>query len=278
MNPGAASDSVWPLLQIRNLRHEYRTRNQSSGSRQPVVCLRQIDLEIRPGTSVAIAGESGCGKSTLAKCIARVEPPAAGEIVFQGKNIWSLRRDELNSFRRQVQLIYQESATSLNPRFTNEQVVAEPLVIQGNRSRQDLREEVLRQLEHVGLPAEVTSRRPLELSGGQRQRLAIARALILKPRLLIFDEALTGLDLLVQQKILDLLRTLQMQNSLTYLFITHDLGLAQEMAGEVAVLHDGRIVERICSADLFTFPRHDYTRRLVHSAQLLKSVSASATR
>lgn len=278
MSQGTVSNSGSPLLQIRNLRHEYHPRNQSSGAREPVVALRQIDLEIRAGTTVAIVGESGCGKSTLAKCIARVEAPAAGEIIFQGKNIWSLRRDELNSFRRQVQLIYQDSATSLNHRFTNEEIVAEPLVIQRGYRKQDLRREVLRQLENVDLSAEVMARRPLELSGGQRQRLAIARALILKPSLLIFDEALSGLDLLVQEKILALLRTLQKQNELTYLFITHDLGLAQELAGEVAVLHEGRIVERMCSGDLFTFPRHDYTRRLVHSAQLLESVSANAKR
>jgi ABC-type glutathione transport system ATPase component len=265
-----------PLLEIRKLRHEYRVNGRSLSKRLPVASLQEINLEIRAGTTVALVGESGCGKSTLAKCIARIEQPAAGEIRFEGKNIWALGSDELKLFRRQVQLIYQDSATSLNPRFTNEEIVAEPLVIQEKSDAQERRIRVLEQLEHVGLSREIAERHPLELSGGQRQRLAIARALILKPKLLIFDEALSGLDLLVQEKIVDMLRKLQFENSLTYLFITHNLVLAQELADEIVVLHEGKLVERISSADLFTIPRHDYTRRLVDSAQLLESVVANA--
>jgi ABC-type glutathione transport system ATPase component len=274
MNTALAENNLeTPLLEIRYLRHEYPSRG--SISPQAFVSLHEIDLELRAGSIVALVGESGSGKSTLAKCIARVEKPAAGDIWFEGKDIWALGRSELKSYRRQVQLIYQDSATSLNPRFTNEAVVAEPLMIEGRTDKQERRSRALAQMLRVGLSEELAERHPLELSGGQRQRLAIARALILSPKLLIFDESLSGLDLLVQKQILELLRTLQSENSLTYLFITHDLVLAQELADDIVVLHEGRILERVCSADLFTFPRHPYTRRLVDSTMLLESVVAN---
>lgn len=261
-----------PLLEVRGLRHEYSSRGGHSRPTRALVALDEIDLEIRAGSTVALVGASGAGKSTLAKCIARVEPPTAGEIYFEGRNIWALDGSELNSFRRQVQLIYQDSSTSLNPRFTSESIVTEPLVIQGKSDGQEQRSRALAQMLRVGLPSEFAERRPLELSGGQRQRLAIARALVLKPKVLIFDEALTGLDLLVQKQILDMLRTLQSESSLTYLFITHDLALAEELADEIVVLNGGRIVERVPSAELFTFPRHEHTRRLVDSTLLLELV------
>lgn len=270
------SNVASPLLDIRGLRHEYPSHGGPSQLGRTLVPLDEIDLEIRAGSTVALVGESGSGKSTLAKCIARVEPPAAGEIYFEGKNIWALDGSGLNSFRRQVQLIYQDSSTSLNPRLTSEAIVAEPLVIEGKSGRKEQRNRALAQMLRVGLPCEFAERRPLELSGGQRQRLAIARALILKPKLLILDEALSGLDLLVQKQILDMLRTLQSESFLTYLFITHDLALAEELADEVVVLHNGRIVERVRSADLFTYPRHEHTRRLVDSALLLESVATNA--
>lgn len=275
-NPIPKAHRSDPLLDIRNLRHEYAPRGSAFGRNMPFVSLQGIDLEIPRGTTLALVGESGSGKSTLAKCVVRIEKPVAGEICFEGRNIGALGPSELQEFRRQVQLIFQDSATSLNPRFTGEQVVAEPLVIQGNSARAEVHNQVLAEIESVGLSAELAQRRPLELSGGQRQRLALARALMLNPRLLIFDEALSGLDLLVQKRIVDLLRALQLKHSLTYLFITHDLLLAQELAREIAVLREGRIVERIGAAELFTLGRHDYTRRLASSAQLLEFEAARA--
>ncbi|HKW87301.1 MAG TPA: ATP-binding cassette domain-containing protein [Candidatus Acidoferrales bacterium] len=264
-----------PLLTMRNLVHEYRPRS-SSGKGDPVAALQGIDLELHAGMTVALVGESGSGKSTLAKCIARIERPTSGEICFEGKNIWTRNSDELRSFRNNVQLIFQDSATSLNPRFTNEEIVAEPLMIHGETNEAKLRSQVISQMGRLGLAPELADRRPLELSGGQRQRLAIARALMLKPTFLIFDEALSGLDLLVQETILDLVRKIQTENSLTYLFITHDLALAQELADEIVVLREGKIVERVPAAALFTTPRHEYTRRLVDSVQLLESAMTNA--
>ena len=264
-----------PLLEIRNLNYEYRQRS-SSNKGKPVAALRGIDLEIRAGSNFALVGESGSGKSTLAKCITRIERPTSGEIYFEGRQIWQLEFEELKAFRNHIQLIFQDSATSLNPRFTNEEIVAEPRIIRGEKNGPQLRELVIAQMVRLGLSAELAGRRPMELSGGQRQRLAIARALMLDPTLLIFDEALSGLDLLVQRRILDLLRKLKSARSLTFIFITHDLALAQALANEIVVLHEGRIVERVSAMDLFTFPRHDYTQRLVESAQLLKLAVTSA--
>lgn len=271
----AANNLAAPLLEIRQLSHRYRVRGRSTRQAQTLGSLHEIDLEIRAGSMVALVGGSGSGKSTLAKCIARVEQPASGEIYFEGKHIRELEGSALKWFRRQVQLIYQDSATSLNPRFTSEEIVAEPLVIEGTIEKQERRNQALAQMLHVGLPIELAERRPLELSGGQRQRLAVARALILKPKLLILDEALSGLDLLVQKQIVDMLRSLQSENLLAYLFITHDLALAEEIADEIVVLHEGRIVERARPVDMFTFPRHEYTRRLVDSALLLEFVAAN---
>lgn len=241
-----------------------------------MVSLHGINLEIRAGACIALVGESGSGKSTLAKCITRIEKPSAGEVRFEGKDIWTLDKGELMSFYGQVQLIYQDSATSLNPRFTSEEIVAEPLIIEGKLGIPERHNQVLAQMERVELSREYLGRHPIELSGGQRQRLAIARALIVKPRLLIFDEALSGLDLLVQTKIVDMLRALRSREPLTYLFITHDLALAREIAEDVVVLYEGEIVERVPAADLFTHPRHPYTRQLVDSAQLLEFSGTNA--
>lgn len=268
-------DRSAPLLEIRNLNYEYRPRSSSSKGKS-VAALRGIDLEIRAGSDLSLVGESGSGKSTFAKCITRIERPTSGEIYFEGTNIWQLDFEELKSFRNHVQLIFQDSATSLNPRFTNEEIVAEPRIVRGEKNCPQLRELVIAQMERLGLSAELASRHPMELSGGQRQRLAIARALMLDPALLIFDEALSGLDLLVQRRILDLLRKLKSERSLTYIFITHNLALAQALADEIMVLHEGRIVERVSAMDLFTFPSHDYTRRLVESAQLLELAVTNA--
>jgi len=268
-------DRSAPLLEIRNLNYEYGPRSSTSKGKS-VAALRGIDLEIRAGSNLSLVGESGSGKSTFARCITRIERPTSGEIYFEGRNIWQLEFEELKLFRNHIQLIFQDSATSLNPRFTNEEIVAEPRIVHGEKNCPQLRELVIAQMERLGLSAELARRRPLELSGGQRQRLAIARALMLEPALLIFDEALSGLDLLVQERILNLLRTLQTESLVTYLFITHNLTLAQAVANEIVVLHEGTIVESVSSMDLFTFPRHDYTRRLVESAQLLRLAVTNA--
>lgn len=211
---------------------------------------------------MALVGESGSGKSTLARCLAGLEEPTGGQIWFDGKNLLTLRGEVFFRMRREIQLVFQDSATALNPRFSAEEIISEPLAIQGESAKK--RKQVATEwMERIGLPGAWLQRRPHEFSGGQRQRLAIARALVMQPRLLILDEALAGLDLSVQAQIVNLLQNLQAWNGLTYLYISHDLGLMGTIADEIAVLHDGQIVERQTTERLFAHPRHTVTQGLL---------------
>jgi len=205
--------------------------------------LHSINLTIRAGTTVALLGASGSGKSTLARCLACLEEPDSGEIWFAGKNLSRLTQRELMPFRRQIQLIFQEPDAALNPRFTAVEIVSEPFLIAGLGTKKAQREMALALMELVGLGAHLKRRMPFELSGGQRRRLAIARALALEPKLLILDEALTGLDLSTRAQISNLLLRLQEVRSLTYLWISHDFGLVTHLADQVVVMDKGRIVE-----------------------------------
>jgi len=222
-------------------------RRGGPGGTVEVRALDGVDLALAAAATLAIVGESGSGKSTLARCLAGLEAPDRGEIVLEGGS----------------QLIFQDSATALNPRLRAVEIVEEPLVILRRGSGRERRRRALELFERVGLSGDFAARRPLELSGGQRQRLAIARALAVEPRLLILDEALTGLDVSSQAQILDLLRELQAAHALACLLISHDLGVVAAVADEVAVLHQGRIVERGPVAGVLAAPQHDETRALV---------------
>jgi peptide/nickel transport system ATP-binding protein len=230
--------------------------------------LSQVQLVARPfqvaaGTTLALVGESGSGKSTLARCLARLEEADSGEIWFEGRDILRLRGRDLVPVRRRIQLIFQDSATALNPRFSALEIVEEPLLIQGRGGKAERRNRALELMEAVGLRTDWATRRSLELSGGQRQRLAIARALAAEPSLLIFDEALAGLDVLIQSQIVNLLLDLQVSRGLTYLYVSHDLELMGRIADEIAVLCAGRIVERGNAAAIVAGPRHPHTQALL---------------
>ncbi len=231
------------LLRAVGLSRRYTRGGWLSKRRPQIEALRVVDLKICAGSTLALIGRSGSGKSTLARCLACLEEPDSGEIWFAGTNLAMLTDRELVPFRRQIQLIFQEPGASLNPRFTAVEIVSEPLLIAGRGTKKERNERALDLMELVGLPACMGSRLPFEFSGGQRRRLAIARALVLEPKLLILDEALTGLDLSTRAQISNLLLRLQEVCSLTYLCISHDLGLVTHLADEVAVLHEGRIVE-----------------------------------
>jgi peptide/nickel transport system ATP-binding protein len=270
------TSSALPLLEVCGVSHVYPRRRGAFGQAAATHSLCNISFSIATDCKVALVGGSGSGKSTLAKCIVLMEKPTAGEIRFEDNDIRAFRGKELSQFRQQVQLIYQDSATSFNPRFTALEIVSEPLSIQGGVAGRKIRERALEQMARVGLPERLGAHGPLELSGGQRQRLAIARALILRPKLLIFDEALAGLDLLVQRRIVELLCEVQQNISLTYLFITHDLTLAGVLADEIIVMRDGEIVEQGRPPELLTLPCHEYTRRLVSAANLFDFEIAKA--
>jgi ABC-type glutathione transport system ATPase component len=232
------------LLRVCGLYKSYLQGRGLFGKRYAISALHGVDLEIPRGETLVLAGESGSGKSTLARCMAGLEKIDAGEVWLEGKTLARLGPRELAGVRRQVQLVFQDSAAALNPQMTAAEIVAEPLVIQKAGTPQEQRATALERMEQVGLARAWADRRPLEFSGGQRQRLAIARALTLHPKLLILDEALSGLDLLTQLQIVRLLQELQAKHQLTYLFITHDVGLAQRLGGEIVVMRDGQIVPR----------------------------------
>jgi ABC-type glutathione transport system ATPase component len=256
-------------MQVQGLEKHYSSRGPRwSSERSRVQALEAVDLTIMSGAILAVVGESGSGKSTLARCLARLETPSAGRIWFEGTDIAALAGPSLVPVRRSIQLIFQDPATALNPRFPAWEIVAEPLTILRQGPRQQRRFRAIELMEQVGLSPQAADRRPLEFSGGQRQRLAIARALAAEPKLLILDEALSALDVSMQAQIVDLLLDLQQTRSLTYLLISHDLGLVADVADEAVVLYQGRIVERGRPAALLERPQHAHTCALAAAFRL----------
>jgi ABC-type glutathione transport system ATPase component len=237
--PLADKSAAWPVLEVRGLCKAH-TQGRWWQRQFQVRALDNIDLTLNVGSTLALVGESGAGKSTLAMCLVGLLEPDAGEIVFDGRRLGELRGEERATLCRKIQLIFQDSAGALNPRMSAAEIVEEPLVIAGEESRLR-RQRALRAMEQVGLPSAWSNRRPHELSGGQRQRLAIARALLLEPKLVILDEVLAGLDLSIQGQISNLLLDLQSEHDLSYLCISHDLAHVGQFADEVAVIHQGKI-------------------------------------
>jgi ABC-type glutathione transport system ATPase component len=251
-----------PLLKVENLVKRYPQRTLAD-ARQDLLALDGVSLKIFPGTTLAIVGESGSGKSTLASCLACLESPTTGNIWFEGKDITKLGERARRQVRPQIQLIFQDPASSLNPRWSVLEILIEPLVLQSKFNREAMNQRASRLLERVGLSPDIVERPPTQLSGGQRQRLAIARALTLEPKLLILDEALSALDCSVQAQIANLLMDLQNSLGITYLFITHDLAMAAHLADQIAVMNRGRIVEQGPAEKILQQPQHETTRQLL---------------
>ncbi|HZV60112.1 MAG TPA: dipeptide/oligopeptide/nickel ABC transporter ATP-binding protein [Candidatus Eremiobacteraceae bacterium] len=248
-------------LTVENLVKRYLRRNAAAS--EEVVALRGISFSIRPGSTLAVVGGSGSGKSTLALCVAGFEEPTSGTICFDGAENAKLDANDRRKKRSQIQLIFQDPASSLNPRWRVSEILAEPFVLQKQLSGDEIKHQAQVLLGHVGLSQAFLNRRPGELSGGQRQRLAIARALALEPRLLILDEALSAMDCSVQAQIANLLVDLQSSLGMTYLFITHDLAMAAHLADEIAVMAHGQIVEQGSAEKIVTQPAHQETRDLL---------------
>ena len=244
----------------------YRPSRGAPWRRAEVRAVDDVSFRLRRATTLAIAGESGSGKSTLARMVLGLLQPSSGTVVFDGLNITdtaSLSRRETLAFRRRVQPVFQNPYGSLDPMYSVFHTIEEPLRIHRIGDRHQRQQAVRELAEQVALPSSLLSRRPRELSGGQRQRVAIARALAVRPEVLVCDEAVSALDVVVQAQILDLLAELQAALGLTYLFISHDLAVIRQIADEVMVMRAGRVVEHAATENVFTWPRHDYTRQLL---------------
>lgn len=264
-NRAPQSVSQAPLVKTSHLSKGYTQRTPFSRKKFGIEALSEVDFEIAPASLTALVGESGSGKSTLAACLAMLEKPDAGEIWFAGQKVSRLSSRELSPLRPKIQMVFQDSAGALNPRFSAAEIIAEPLEIQSRERPKQLRTRACELMEEVGLSPDWADRGPLEFSGGQRQRLAIARAIALKPSFLILDEALSGLDLATQAQILDLLLDLRAAHGLTYLLISHDLNLVGEIADFIAVMHKGRIVEQGRRQDIIGHPQNAHTQELLGS-------------
>jgi ABC-type glutathione transport system ATPase component len=264
------------LMKASGLSKRYVQRAPFSQKKFVIDALVDVNLEIAPQCLTALVGESGSGKSTLAACLAMLEKPDAGEIWFEGREISRLPRRELTPLCPKIQIVFQDSAEALNPRFSAAEIIVEPLEIHGCENPRSLKTLACELMQEVGLSPDWADRRALQLSGGQRQRLAIARALALKPSLLILDESLSGLDLATQAQILNLLLDLRKSHGLTYLLISHDLSLAGQVADFIAVMHKGKIVEQASASQVLRHPQNAHTQQLLSSVRLLESAFQSA--
>ena len=251
-----------PLIEIRDVGREFRVRAGLLAQPRRVVAVDGVSLSLRAGEVLGVVGESGCGKSTLARIILGLLEPTAGEVLIDGRHLSGMDRRER---ARLIQPVFQDPFSSLNPRRRVRDIVALPLVAQGNVPSTGIKSRVDAMLERVGLDPALGERLPAQLSGGQRQRVAIARALVLRPRIVVCDEPTSALDVSVQAQILNLLAELRREFGLAYLFISHNLAVIEYVATEVAVMYLGRIVERGVAADLFRAPRHPYTKALLAS-------------
>ena len=252
------------LVEIRGLTKKYVLSSGFFSSEKRIIhAVDNIDLTIFNGETLGLVGESGCGKSTLARLITRLEKPSSGYVKFKGENIFSFDKEALKAYRRNVQMIFQDPYSSLNPRKSALSIIKEPLTIHRIGDKKKRVQVALEIMAKVGLKKEQASRYSHEFSGGQRQRIGIARALVLNPELVIADEPVSSLDVSIQAQILNLLKDLKKDFKLTYLFVSHDLNVIRYISDRVAVMYLGKIVELASNRDIYNRPLHPYTRMLL---------------
>ncbi|MBD0416943.1 ABC transporter ATP-binding protein [Oryzicola mucosus] len=252
-----------PLLELRELCKSYWVKPSPLSTPVEMRAVDKVSFAIAPRTTLGLVGESGCGKTTLSRAVIRLSNPDSGQILFKGKDIAKLSESEMLPFRREIAMVFQNPYGSLNPRQTVSDLVAAPMIIVGEGDSGERGRRVAHLLDAVGLPRSAASKYPHEFSGGQRQRIAVARALALKPSLVICDEAVSALDVSVQAQVLNLLKDLQVEFDLTYLFISHDLSVVEHVSDTVAVMQKGRIVEYGPADGIFAAPKDPYTRMLL---------------
>ncbi|MBB6465637.1 peptide/nickel transport system ATP-binding protein [Aminobacter lissarensis] len=258
-----------PLLELKDLCKSYWVKPTPLSAPVEMRAVDNVNIAIAPRTTLGLVGESGCGKTTLSRAVMRLSTPGSGQILFNGKDIAKLSESAMQPFRREIAMVFQNPYGSLNPRQAVADLVAAPMVIVGEGTSAERSKRVAYLLDAVGLPKAAASRYPHEFSGGQRQRIAVARALALKPSLVICDEAVSALDVSVQAQVLNLLKDLQVEFDLTYLFISHDLSVVEHVSDTVAVMQKGRIVEYGPADDIFAAPKDAYTRMLLDAVPII---------
>ena len=267
---GRADAAAEHILEVRDLvKHFPVGAGLLGGAAGVVKAVDGVSFSIRRGETLGLVGESGCGKTTTGRCVLQLEQPTSGQIIFEGRELGTLSHAELRGVRRRMQVIFQDPYSSLNPRMTVGQIIAEPLAVHGIVPERRARaERVKTLLQHAGLLPKMAVRYPHELSGGQRQRVGIARALAMEPSLVICDEPVSALDVSIQAQIINLLEELQAEFGLTYLFVAHDLSVVRHISDRVAVMYLGKIVEITDRASLYEDPQHPYTKALLSAVPI----------
>ncbi|MEY4630823.1 MAG: hypothetical protein RIQ81_943 [Pseudomonadota bacterium] len=255
-----------PILSVQGLtKHFPVTKGFLVGKKAVVHAVNGVSFDLAEGETLGLVGESGCGKSTLGRSLLRLTEPTAGQVFFQGENITNADSRRLRSLRREMQIVFQDPFSSLNPRMTVGEILSEPFLIHKVAKGGALRDQVMEMLQHVGLPEQAYARYPHEFSGGQRQRIGIARALALRPKLLVLDEPVSALDVSIQSQILNLLCDLRDSFSLSYIFIAHDLAVIEHISDRVGVMYLGHMMEIAPAEAIYGRPAHPYTKALLSS-------------
>ncbi|MBW8348294.1 ATP-binding cassette domain-containing protein [Bacillus sp. IITD106] len=261
-NKVGVNESKTPLIQVKDLRKYF------SIDHHQLKAVDGLTLDIFPGETVGLVGESGCGKSTAGRTIIRLYEPTDGEVLYNGRNIYSYKQREMAKIRREIQMIFQDPYASLNPRMTVEEIIGEPFAIHRTLSGKKKKERIKELLKLVGLNPDHMSRFPHEFSGGQRQRIGIARALALDPKFIVCDEPISALDVSIQAQVVNLLKELQEKMGLTYLFIAHDLSMVKYISDRILVMYLGKMVELTDSGSLYDDPLHPYTQALLSAVPI----------
>ncbi|WP_442598375.1 ABC transporter ATP-binding protein [Neobacillus sp. D3-1R] len=257
------------LLEVNGLKKYFPITGGLFGKKQgDVKAVDDVSFYVRKGETLGIVGESGCGKSTTGRLLMRLIEASDGKIMFEDKEITSMSKSELRKTRRDIQMVFQDPYASLNPRHSIEQILEEPLIVHGIGTKEERKKQVREMLEVVGLSSYHAKRYPHQFSGGQRQRIGIAKALMTKPKLIIADEPVSALDVSIQAQVLNLMKDIQKEFQLTYIFIAHDLGVVRHISDRVGVMYLGRLIELADSEELYENPKHPYTKALLSAVPI----------